>query len=123
MPLRTLSWPGTAEAKEIDIQYDMFGFLPGRIWADKIRVVDAEVMLKADENKTPIAFDPQKYINTIDAQNVEIKFTHNNTPRVVKIVLAQGSFIDGSLRAEATSGVNKITFDGLQRDWGGSQFT
>ena len=118
--LRSLSWPGAAQAKEIDIHYDMFGFLPGRIWADKIRVRDAEFMLTGDDNKTPTAFDPQKYINTIDAQNVEIKFTHNKTPRVVKIVLAQGSFVDGSLRAEATSGDSKITFDGLQRDWGGA---
>ncbi len=118
--LRSLSWPGTAEAKEIDVRYDLFGFLPGRIWADNVRVRDAELMLKPDDGKAGSPFDPQKYVNTIDAQNVEIKFTHNKIPRIVKIILAQGSFVDGSLRAEATSGDNQITFDGLQRDWGGA---
>jgi len=85
-----------------------------------VRVRDAELMLKPDDGKAGSPFDPQKYVNTIDAQNVEIKFTHNKIPRIVKIILAQGSFVDGSLRAEATSGDNKITFDGLQRDWGGA---
>lgn len=118
--LRSLSWPGTAEASEIDIHFDLFSFLPGRIWADKIRVRDAEITLTQDDTKAPAIFDPQKHINSIDAQNVEIKFTHNDKPRVVKIVTAQGSFVDGSLRAEAVSGENKVTFDGLQRDWGGS---
>ncbi len=118
--LRSLSWPGTAKAEEIDVHYDYFGFLPGRIWADSVRVRDAEITLVQKDNQTPTALYPQKFINTIDAQNVAIKFTHNNRPRVVKIILANGSFIDGSLRAEATSGDNEINFDGLQRDWGGA---
>ena len=38
----------------------------------------------------------------------------------MNIVSADGSFSKGNVRAEATSGKNKLTFDGLQRDWGGS---
>ncbi|MEQ1783845.1 MAG: hypothetical protein ABMA14_21010, partial [Hyphomonadaceae bacterium] len=118
--LRTVTWPGSADASEIDIRYDMFGFLPGRIWADNVRIRDANLMLPSGDNKAPATFNPQQYVNTIDAANVAIKFTHNKKPREVKIVLAQGSFVDGSVSAEATSGDNRITFDGLQRDWGGT---
>lgn len=118
---RTLDWPGTAEANEIDVHYDMFGFLPGRIWANNVRIRDGEILLsEPKENGNPAPFMPQKYVNTIDARNVVIKFTRNGKPRTVQIVSAQGSFSDGSVSAEAVSGDNRITFDGLQRDWGGA---
>ena len=118
--LRGLTWPDAGDAQEIDVTYDLFGFLPGRIWADNVRVRNANIMLTQKENETPSTFEPQKYINTVDAANITIKFTHNKKPQLVKIVLAKGSFVDGSLSAEAVSGDNKITFDGLQRDWGGA---
>lgn len=119
--LRTLDWPGMVEAEEIDIHYNLFGFIPGNPWANRIRVRDGEIILEdkaKDEQKT--TFNPQRWVNEIDAANVDIKFTRNKQPRVVKIVAATGSFANGSVKAEATSGKNRITFDGLQRDWGGS---
>lgn len=118
--LRTLTWPDAARASEIDVRYDLFGFLPGRIWATNVRIRDGEIILSSEENTSSAPFNPQKYVNAIDAENVEIKFTRNGKPRVVKIIAAKGSFLDGSVSAEAVSGDNRITFDGLQRDWGGS---
>ena len=118
--LRSLAWPGTAQAREIDVRYDLFGFLPGRIWATNVRVRDGEIILGGGKETAPTAFTPQRYVNAIDAENVEIKFKINDKARLVKIVTAKGSFLDGSVRAEAISGDNTITFDGLQRDWGGT---
>ena len=119
--LQALDWPGTIEARAIEINYDLFGFLPGRVLAKRIWVRDGEIILedkRPDETKT--TFNPTKFVNEIDAANVDIKFTRNDRLRVVKIVNANGSFSKGNVRAEATSGKNRITFDGLQRDWGGS---
>ncbi|MDP3491825.1 MAG: hypothetical protein Q8R82_01835, partial [Hyphomonadaceae bacterium] len=119
--LRTLDWPETIQAKQIEINYDLFGFLPGRTWAKRIWIRDGEIILanKApDENET--TFNPTQFVDEIDAANVDIKFTINDNMRVVKIVAANGRFTEGSVRAEAVSGKNRITFDGLQRDWGGS---
>lgn len=119
--LRRLDWPGTVEAEEIDVHYNLFGFLPGNPWANRIRVRDGEIILEEkDEDDTRTTFSPQRWVNTIDVANVDIKFTRNNKPRVVKIVTANGSFADGSVNAEAVSGKNRITFEGLQRDWGGT---
>ena len=47
--LRALTWPGTAQAKEIDVRYDLFGFLPGRIWATNVRVRDGEIILASGQ--------------------------------------------------------------------------
>lgn len=119
--LSSLDWPGTIQAKRIEINYDLFGFLPGRVLARRIYVRDGEILLEdkgPDEANT--TFNPQQYVDEIDAGNVDIKFTTNGKPRVVSIVAANGSFSKGNVSAEATSGKNKITFDGLQRDWGGS---
>lgn len=119
--LRTLNWPGTIEADAIEINYDLFGFLPGRVLAKRIWVRDGQILLEEKEpDETKTTLNPQQYVDEIDAANVDIKFTRNDKPRVVKIVTANGSFSKGNVRAEATSGKNKITFDGLQRDWGGS---
>lgn len=119
--LRTLDWPGTAEAREIDVHYDLFGFLPGRLLAPLVRIRDGEITLEEPkEDETQAAFNPQKYMNAIDAENVSIQFTRNGKPRTVTIVKAKGSFLDGTVSAEAVSGKNRITFDGLQRDWGGA---
>jgi len=119
--LKTLSWPGTIEAEAIEINYDLFGFLPGRVLAKRIWVRDGEILLKEQKpDGTKTTFNPTQFVDEIDAANVDIKFTRNEKPRVVKIVAANGSFSRGNVRAEATSGKNKITFDGLQRDWGGS---
>lgn len=119
--LRTLDWPRSVKAKEIDVHYDLFGFLPGRVWANEIRIRDGEILLEEKgENDAKTTFNPQQWVNRIDAKDVEIRFTRNKQPRVVNIVTAQGSFANGSVAAEAVSGRNRITFDGLQRDWGGS---
>ncbi len=119
--LRSLDWPGTIEAKAVQINYDLFGFLPGRVLAKCIWVRDGQILVEEKEpDETKTTFNPQQYVDEIDAANVDIKFTRNDKPRVVKIVTANGSFAKGNVRAEATSGKNKITFDGLQRDWGGS---
>lgn len=119
--LKTLDWPGMVEADDIEIRYNLFGFLPGNPWADLIRVRDGEIVLEdKGENDAKTTFNPQRWVNEIDATNVDIKFTRNDKPRVVKIVTANGSFANGSVKAEAVSGKNRITFDGLQRDWGGS---
>lgn len=119
--LGALDWPDTIEAEKIEINYDLFGFLPGRVLAKRIWVRDGVILLK---DKAPdeagITFNPQQYVDEIDVANVDIKFTRNEKPRIVKIVTANGSFSKGNVRAEATSGKNEITFDGLQRDWGGS---
>lgn len=119
--LRTLDMPGTIEAKEIDVYYDLFGFLPGHPWAKRIRMRDGEILLgNRESSQTNTTFEPQRWVDEIDAANVDIKITRDRQLRVVKIVTAQGAFSNGSVRAEATSGKNRITFDGLQRDWGGS---
>jgi hypothetical protein len=119
--LRTLDWPETIEAREIDIRYDLFGWLPGHVWANNIRIRDGEILLQEkNENERDETFQPQRFVNTVDAENVAIKFTRNDKPRQITIVTAKGSFANGSLTAEAVAGENRITFDGLQRDWGGS---
>lgn len=119
--LRTLDWPDTIEAREIDIRYDLFGFLPGHVWANNIRIRDGEIRLEEkDPNESHETFQPQRFVNTVDAENVSINFTRNKQPRQVTIVTAKGSFANGSLTAEAVAGDNRITFDGLQRDWGGA---
>lgn len=119
--LRTLDWPDTIEAREIDIHYDLFGFLPGRVWANGIRIRDGEILIAPNkDNEAGETFQPQRYVNNLDAENVLIKFTIHDQPRQVTIVSAKGSFANASLQAEAISGDNRITFDGLQRGWGGS---
>ncbi|MFT3725845.1 MAG: AsmA family protein [Hyphomonadaceae bacterium] len=119
--LRALDWPGTIQAKQLDISYDLFGFFPGHPWAKRIWVRDGEILLpEQTENDAKTTFNPQQWVNEIDAANVDIRFTTNKKKRVVNVVTAYGSFSNGSVRAEATSGKNHLTFDGLQRDWGGS---
>jgi len=117
--LSTFDWPGTVNAKSIEINYDLFGWLPGRVLAKRIWVRDGEVLIEDKKDEEPeAAFNPQKYVDEIDAANVEIKFTRNDKPRVVKIIQANGSFSKGTVSAEATSGDNRITFTNLHREWG-----
>ncbi|GEM_PF-1137167 len=119
--LQTLAIPGSITARELDIHYDLFGWLPGRVWAERVRVRDGDILLEnKNEQNAGEAFNPASWINQIDAENVAIRFTLNDMPRKVTIVSASGSFANGSVRAEAVSGDNRLTFDGLQRDWGGS---
>ena len=119
--LQTLAMPGTLTAREMDVYYDLFGWLPGRVWAERVRIRDGDILLenKNDQNAGQ-AFNPAQWINNIDAENVAIRFTSGGKPRLVTVVTANGSFANGSVRAEAVSGDNSLTFDGLQRDWGGS---
>lgn len=117
--LSTFDWPGTINAKSVEINYDLFGWLPGRVLAKRIWVRDGEVLLEDKKDDQPEStFSPQKYVDEIDAANVEIKFTRNEKPRAVKIIQANGSFSKGTVSAEATSGDNRITFTNLHREWG-----
>lgn len=118
--LSTFDWPGTINAKAIEINYDLFGWLPGRVLAKRIWVRDGEVLLEEKKDQPKSTFNPQQYVDEIDAANVDIKFTRNEKPRVVKIVKANGSFGKGTVSAEATSGDNRITFSNLHREWGGA---
>ncbi len=119
--LQTLAMPGSITAREMDIYYDLFGWLPGRVWAERVRIRDGDILLE-DKGETDAgqAFNPAQWINQIDAENVAIRFRTGDTPRIITVVSAHGSFANGSVRAEAVSGDNRLTFDGLQRDWGGS---
>ena len=119
--LRTFGWAGNMSAREIDIHYDLFGFLPGRVWAQRVRILDGDILLEdKGEQNAGETFNPAQWINEIDAENVAIRFTTAGKPRLVKIISANGSFANGSVRAEAVADDNRLTFDGLQRDWGGS---
>jgi hypothetical protein len=119
--LQTLALPGTMTAREMDIYYDLFGFLPGRVWAQRVRVRDGDILLEQDHDQDAgETFNPAQWINQIDAENVAIRFTSGDERRMVTIVTANGSFANGSVRAEAVADDNRLTFDGLQRDWGGS---
>lgn len=118
--LQTLAMPGSMTAREMDIYYDLFGFLPGRVWAQLVRIRDGDILLQPDEQDAGETFNPAQWINQIDAENVAIRFTSAGERRMVTIVTANGSFANGSVRAEAVADDNRLTFDGLQRDWGGS---
>ena len=119
--LRTFGWAGNMTAREIDIDYDLLGFLPGRVWAQRVRILDGDILLEdKGEQSAGETFNPAQWINEIDATNVAIRFTTADKRRLITIVSANGSFGNGSVRAEAVSEDNRLTFDGLQRDWGGS---
>lgn len=118
--LQTLAMPGTLTAREMDIYYDLFGWLPGRVWAERVRIRDGDILLEHDRQEAGETFNPAQWINTIDAENVVIRFTSAGQRRMVTIVTATGSFANGSVRAEALADDNRLTFDGLQRDWGGA---
>ncbi len=118
LQMRTLDWPGSIEAEEIDLTYDLLGFLPNRPWAHRLRVRNGEVMLenKESDRKT---LNPQALVDVVEIENVDIKFTRRNKLRTVKIVQATGAFSTGTVSGEAVSERNHITFLNLQRDWDG----
>ncbi len=117
--LTAFNWPGTVNVKAVEVNYDLFGWLPGRVLAKRIMMRDGEIILEdKQEGENKETFNPQKYVDEVDVANVEIKFTRNEKPRVVKIVTANGSFSKGTVSAEATSGDNRITFTNLHREWG-----
>jgi hypothetical protein len=117
--VQTLDWPGTAEAEEIQITYDLFGFLPGRPWARKLYLRNGEVMLE-DKKADRKTINPQGLVDVVEVENLDIKFTRRDKLRVVKIVEAKGAFSTGTVTGEAVSGRNRITFDNLKREWDGS---
>jgi hypothetical protein len=116
--LRSLDWPGRAEAEDIHLTYDLFGFLPGRPWARKLYARNGEVMLeeKQDDRKT---LNPQALVDAVEVENVSLKFTRRDKLREVTIVRASGSFSSGNVSGEAVSGKNHITFDKLRSEWDG----
>ncbi|MBI1360732.1 MAG: AsmA family protein [Alphaproteobacteria bacterium] len=117
--MRTLDWPGRADAEELDVAFDLFGFLPGRPWTRYIRVRDGDLILDSKASG-PKTIDPQKWVNHIDAQNVTLRYTRRGEPHEVKIISASGSFAKGTVKAEAFSGASHISFDGMARQGGGS---
>jgi hypothetical protein len=117
--VQTLDWPGTAEAEEIEVTYDLFGFLPGRPWARKLFLRNGEVMLE-DKEKDRKTINPQALVDAVEVENLDIKFTRRNKLRQVKITEANGAFSTGTVTGEATSGKNRITFTRLRRAWDGS---
>ncbi len=117
--MRTLDWPGRADAKELDVAFDLLGFLPGRPWTRYIRVRDGNLVLDSKKSG-PKTIDPQKWVNRIDARNVTLHYTRCGEQREVKIISANGSFAKGTVEAEASSGASHISFDGMAREGGDS---
>ncbi|HVY90471.1 MAG TPA: AsmA family protein [Hyphomonadaceae bacterium] len=117
--LRTLDWPGSFNAREMDIDYDLFGFLPNHPWAKRIRIRDGVLTLpEKTTNRTTL--NPQALVDEIDAQNMLIRFTRRGKPHEATLVSAEGSFAKGTVEAQAVAGQNHLTFDGLAKDWGGA---
>lgn len=116
--MQRLDWPARAEAEEIAIDVDLLGWLPGRPWAKSARIRNGEITLgaKKDEAKT---FQPEQFVDTVDAENVVVRFTRRGKPREVTILTASGSFSRGTVTAEAEAGRSHLTFDGLSRKGGG----
>lgn len=118
--VRDLNWPEHADAKSMDITFDLLGFLPNHTFTDLMTVRDANFYLgpKAAGNSAP--FNPQRWISRIDAKNVVVHYTRRAGPQEVTILSAKGSFAQGNVQAEATSGRSRLTFNGLARMGGGS---
>lgn len=115
--MQKLDWPGRANAEAIDIAVDLFGWLPNRPWTNFIRVRNGQLIL--DSKKTgKKTIDPQRWVNLIDAEDITLKYTRRGEPREVKIISAKGSFRQGTVKAEASSGPSHITFDGMARAGG-----
>jgi hypothetical protein len=116
--LRQLDWPGRAEAEDIQLTYDLFGFLPGRPWARKLYARNGEVMLEdnKDDRRT---LNPQALVDAVEVENIHLKFMRRDKLRDVTIVQASGSFSSGNVSGEAVTGKNRITFDKLRREWDG----
>lgn len=116
--MTVLDWPGRIEAEEIELSVDYFGWLPGRPWAHRLRLRNGEVVLE-EKPDNPTTLNPQALVDAIAAENIDIKFTRRGKLRIVKIVVAEGSFSSGTVTGEAISGKNRITFDNLRRAWDG----
>ncbi len=110
--MRGLDWPGRANAREIDVTFDLFGWLPGRPWTKLLRARDGDVTLLNSTTEPDRTIDPQKFINLIDAENITLHFTRREVEREVTILAAKGSFASGTVKAEARSGASRISYDG-----------
>ncbi|HEV7689451.1 MAG TPA: AsmA family protein [Hyphomonadaceae bacterium] len=117
--LQGLDWPGTVEAKAINLDYDLFGFLPGHPWVKKLIARDGEVMLenKKDDKRT---INPQGVVDAVEIENIKLKFVRREKLREVTFIKAGGSFSSGTVSGSATSGDNQIQFSNLRREWDGS---
>jgi hypothetical protein len=116
--LQGLDWPGTVEADAIQIDYDLFGFLPNHPWVKKLIARDGEVMLENDKDEKR-TLNPQKLVDEVQVANIKLKFTRRDKLRTVTFVKANGSFSSGTVSGEAVSGDNKIQFSKLRREWDG----
>ncbi len=112
-----LDWPARAEADSMAIDFDLFGWLPGRPWTRLVIVRDGEVMLGGNDDR-PTTFQPQNWLDRIDAENFFLRFTRRGEAREVLIVSASGSFQRGTVRAEATAADARLTFEGLTSSGG-----
>ncbi|HEY7798224.1 MAG TPA: hypothetical protein VIA80_05630, partial [Hyphomonadaceae bacterium] len=89
--LHQFDWPGRAEAEDILLTYDLFGFLPGRPWARKLYARNGEVMLE-DKKDDRTTLNPQALVDAVEVENIHLKFTRRDKLRHVTIVRASGSF-------------------------------
>jgi hypothetical protein len=116
--LHQFDWPGRAEVEDIQLTYDLFGFLPNRPWARKLYARDGEVMLE-DKKDNRETWNPQALVDAVEVENIHLKFMRRHKLRDVTIVKASGSFSSGNVSGEAVSGDNRITFEKLRREWDG----
>lgn len=117
--MRSLDWPGTVEAEDIHLTYDLFGFLPNRPWVTRLFARNGEVMLENEEDDAR-TLNPQALVDAVAVENIDLKFMRRGKLREVTIVQASGSFSSGTVTGEAVSGENRITFDDLRRQGDGS---
>ena len=118
--IANLKWPERAEAKEFHLTYNLLGFLPNIPWAKAISVADGQFTIGKPGTQEKTNFQPQKYVDLIEAKNLELRFVRKDKPGVVTILTANGSLAKGTARAEAEAGDNHLTFDGLASAGGGS---
>lgn len=116
--MQGLAWPGLVQAKDLHVQVNYLGPIFGQPAAQKVTIADALITVEPSKDEKPSTFRPQKYVDEIDAKNIDLRFQAGGKPRKMMIHTAAGSFSKGTARADATTGNNRITFDGL----GGSLF-
>jgi uncharacterized protein involved in outer membrane biogenesis len=115
-----LNWPDRAVAREFHLSYNLLGFLPSVPWAKAISVADGQFTVGKPDKNEKSDFQPQKYVDLIEARNLELRFVRAEAPGVVTILTANGSLAKGTARAVAEAGDNHLSFDGLASAGGGS---
>lgn len=112
--ITAINWPERINARELDVTVNPWGWLPGQPWASRIHAADGQVTLKSSGGKKT-SFNPQKYVDRIDITDMKLNFTRRGKPKEVTILAAAGSFAKGNVSAEAITGDNRLSFDGLAK--------